>query len=45
LAALGFEEVEDLGRRQIVARYFPERVGAEYRDKGGHIARAATIGP
>jgi methyltransferase (TIGR00027 family) len=42
LTALGFSEVEDLGPRQIAARYFPSRVDA-LPDKGGHIVRATTI--
>jgi methyltransferase (TIGR00027 family) len=42
LLALGFAEVEDLGPRQIAARYFPHRV-ITLPDKGGHIIRAATI--
>ena len=41
LAALGFREIEDLGPRQMAARYFPghNRVLPE---KGGHVVRAAT---
>ncbi len=41
LTALGFSEVEDLGPRQIVERYFPQRAG-ESAEKGGHIVRAST---
>jgi len=41
LLGLGFSEVEDLGPRQIVARYFPER-SAVAAEKGGHILRAST---
>jgi methyltransferase (TIGR00027 family) len=39
LRALGFDEIEDLGPRQIAARYFPNRA-ASPPDKGGHILRA-----
>jgi O-methyltransferase involved in polyketide biosynthesis len=42
LIALGFSEVEDLGPRQIAARYFPNRVSS-LPDRGGHILRATTI--
>ena len=42
LLALGFTEVEDLGPREIAARYFPNRA-VTLPDKGGHILRAATI--
>jgi methyltransferase (TIGR00027 family) len=42
LMALGFSEIEDLGPRQIAARYFPERA-TTLPDKGGHIIRATTI--
>jgi methyltransferase (TIGR00027 family) len=42
LTALGFREIEDLGPRQIAARYFPNRV-TNLSDKGGHILRATTI--
>jgi methyltransferase (TIGR00027 family) len=41
LAALGFSEIEDLGPRQIGARYFPGRTGS-LPEKGGHVIRAAT---
>jgi len=40
LAALGFDEIEDLGPAQIVSRYFPGRA-ASLPDKGGHVIRAA----
>jgi methyltransferase (TIGR00027 family) len=40
LAALGFGEVEDLGPREIAARYFPARAGV-VPEKGGHVVRAA----
>lgn len=42
LIALGFGEIEDLGPREIAARYFPDRVGTLPR-KGGHILRATTL--
>jgi methyltransferase (TIGR00027 family) len=42
LIALGFSEIEDLGPREIAARYFPARVGA-LPSKGGHILRATTL--
>lgn len=42
LAALGFCEVEDLGPRQIAARYFPHQV-ITLPEKGGHIVRATTV--
>ena len=42
LMALGFSEVEDLGPKQISARYFPNRVGSP-PNKGGHILRATTV--
>ena len=42
LTDLGFSEVEDLGPRQIAARYFPGR-GISASDRGGHILRAATV--
>jgi methyltransferase (TIGR00027 family) len=38
----GFREVEDLGPRQIVSRYFPERSATPIPETGGHIVRAAT---
>jgi methyltransferase (TIGR00027 family) len=40
LQALGFTEIEDLGPREIAARYFPERTGAP-PENGGHVLRAA----
>jgi methyltransferase (TIGR00027 family) len=42
LLAMGFTEIEDLGPRQIAARFFPHRA-ADFPDKGGHIVRAAKI--
>jgi methyltransferase (TIGR00027 family) len=39
LMALGFSDIEDLGPRQIVSRFFPNYVGP-LTDKGGHILRA-----
>lgn len=41
LTALGFEEIEDLGPREIASRYFPGRAAA-IAERGGHILRAAT---
>jgi methyltransferase (TIGR00027 family) len=43
LISLGFTEVEDLGPRQIAARYFPQRAGSAPGNGGGHIVRAATF--
>jgi hypothetical protein len=40
LTDLGFGEVEDLGPRQIAARYFPDRVAA-MPERGGHVVRAS----
>jgi len=42
LMGIGFSEVEDLGPREIAARYFPKRVSGA-PEKGGHILRAARI--
>lgn len=39
LTELRFSEVEDLGPREIRARYFPQ--SADDRDKGGHVVRAS----
>jgi methyltransferase (TIGR00027 family) len=41
LRAIGFREIEDLGSRDIAARYFPDRAHAA-RNGGGHILRAAV---
>ncbi len=41
LTALGFAEIEDLGPREIVSRYFPGRA-AGIPGRGGHILRAVT---
>ncbi len=41
LTALGFSEIEDLGPREIMSRYFPGR-GAGIPQHGGHVLRAAT---
>ena len=38
---LGFAEIEDLGPREIRARYFPGATGPG-RDRGGHILRASS---
>ncbi|MGA7631025.1 MAG: SAM-dependent methyltransferase [Terriglobales bacterium] len=42
LRTLGFSEVEDLGPREIAARYIPNRAGT-VRDQGGHVLRATTV--
>jgi methyltransferase (TIGR00027 family) len=42
LLELGFSEVEDLGPRQIVERYFPH-AAREGRVKGGHVVRASKF--
>jgi methyltransferase (TIGR00027 family) len=42
LVELGFGEVEDLGLREIAARYFPDRVGG-MPERGGHVVRASTV--
>ncbi len=42
LLNLGFAEIEDLGPRQIAARYFLNGATTP-PDKGGHIVRATTI--
>jgi len=47
LRGLGFGEIEDLGPREIAARYFPPHRGAR-PERGGHIVRATTgarVGP
>lgn len=41
LLSLGFSHVEDLGPREILARYIPYRLGSA-PERGGHILRAAT---
>lgn len=41
LRELGFEEIEDLGPREIRVRYFPGATGP-VRDRGGHILRASS---
>jgi methyltransferase (TIGR00027 family) len=41
LQAFGFTEIEDLGPREIRARYFP-RSAPPSSDNGGHILRAAA---
>ena len=38
---LGFFEIEDLGPREILSRYFPQRAAAA-PDRGGHVLHAAT---
>ena len=42
LMDLGFAEIEDLGPRQIVSRYFPNSAVPD-NDSGGHIVRASTL--
>lgn len=42
LTAIGFGEIEDLGPREIAARYFPMRSGL-MPEKGGHVIRASKI--
>ncbi len=42
LREAGFAEIEDLGPRQIAARYFPSRATTA-PERGGHILRAATF--
>ncbi|HLW89458.1 MAG TPA: SAM-dependent methyltransferase [Terriglobales bacterium] len=42
LRTLGFSEIEDLGPREIAARYFPNRAST-LPDKGGHVLRATTV--
>jgi len=41
LTELGFAAIEDLGPREIAARYFPERAAA-MPGRGGHILHART---
>jgi len=41
LRGLGFSEIEDLGPREIRARYFPNADGP-VRDRGGHVLLAAS---
>jgi methyltransferase (TIGR00027 family) len=42
LLALGFSEVEDLGPREIAARFFPNGANSA-SDRGGHVLRASTL--
>jgi methyltransferase (TIGR00027 family) len=42
LTGLAFNDIEDLGPRQIASRYFPNRAGPLH-DKGGHIVRATAL--
>lgn len=42
LDACGFNQVDDLGPRQIAERYFPNRA-ANAPEAGGHILRASTV--
>ena len=41
LRGFGFVDIEDMGPRQIAARYFPGRA-SDAREKGGHVLRANT---
>lgn len=43
LLALGFTEIEDLGPRQIAARFLPARA-ASTPERGGHVLRASSKG-
>ncbi len=43
LGARGFREIEDLGPREIFARYAPQ-LAAAAPQKGGHVLAAATAG-
>jgi methyltransferase (TIGR00027 family) len=40
LRKIGFSEIEDLGPREIAARYFPDRASSA-PEKGGHVLRGA----
>jgi methyltransferase (TIGR00027 family) len=42
LTETGFKTIEDLGPREIAARWFPQRA-ASMPEKGGHILHAATL--
>ena len=42
LVDFGFSEIEDMGPREIAARYFPDRTSAP-PERGGHIVRASTL--
>jgi methyltransferase (TIGR00027 family) len=42
LRAAGFAEVEDLGPKEIAARFSPGR-GTAARERGGHVLRASTF--
>src|SRR5580704_6861280 len=47
LRKIGFSDIEDLGPRQIAARYFPSRASSA-PERGGHVlrgARASVIHP
>lgn len=41
LKVLGFSKIEDLGPREIRARYFPDAPGPG-RERGGHVLLAST---
>jgi len=42
LAGLGFDHIEDLGPRELVARHFPSAPAGPRSDRGGHVLFAAT---
>ena len=42
LADLGFDHVDDLGPRGLLARHFPSAPAASRSDRGGHVLFAAT---
>jgi len=42
LQQLGFAEIEDIGPREMAARYFP-RTPNSIPEKGGHVLRATKI--
>ncbi|HUN75479.1 MAG TPA: SAM-dependent methyltransferase [Steroidobacteraceae bacterium] len=43
LRALGFDEIEDLGPRQIAERFFPHEARPRSRGGGGHIIRVRLL--
>ena len=42
LLAAGFTRIDDLGPREIAARFFPSRAG-DAPERGGHILLASTV--
>ena len=42
LDTIGFVDLDDLGPREVVARYLPGR-SASVPEKGGHILHASTL--